>query len=139
MLILDTDHLSELDRGSQAARRLEARLSNVLVPVGTTIVSIEEQLRGRLALLARTREKMKLIEIYARLNRLVADFSSWLILPWNEAAADRLARLRPERLKLGTMDLRIASIVLANNATLLSRNLRDFERVPQLRVEDWLS
>ena len=139
MLILDTDHLSELDRGSQAARRLEARLSNVLVPVGTTIVSIEEQLRGRLALLARTREKMKLIEIYARLNRLVADFSSWLILPWNEAAADRLARLRQERLKLGTMDLRIASIVLANNATLLSRNLRDFERVPQLRVEDWLS
>ena len=37
------------------------------------------------------------------------------------------------------MDLRIASIVPANSATLLSRNLRDFERVPDLQVEDWLS
>lgn len=36
------------------------------------------------------------------------------------------------------MDLRIASIVLANGATLLSRNLRDFDRVPGLRVENWL-
>jgi tRNA(fMet)-specific endonuclease VapC len=36
------------------------------------------------------------------------------------------------------MDLKIASIVLAHNAMLLSRNLRDFQQVPNLRVEDWL-
>jgi tRNA(fMet)-specific endonuclease VapC len=36
------------------------------------------------------------------------------------------------------MDLKIASIVLAHDATLLSRNLRDFQQVPNLRVEDWL-
>ncbi len=40
---------------------------------------------------------------------------------------------------LGTMDLKIASITLANNAILLSRNLCDLERIPDLRVEDWLS
>jgi tRNA(fMet)-specific endonuclease VapC len=35
------------------------------------------------------------------------------------------------------MDLKIAAIALANDATLLSRNLSDFARVPGLRVEDW--
>ena len=34
---------------------------------------------------------------------------------------------------------KIASIALANNATLLSRNTTDFQRVPDLRTEDWLS
>jgi tRNA(fMet)-specific endonuclease VapC len=35
------------------------------------------------------------------------------------------------------MDLRIASIVLANSATLVSRNLRDYQKVPALQVADW--
>jgi len=37
------------------------------------------------------------------------------------------------------MDLKIASICLANGATLLSRNIVDFNNVPRLHVEDWLS
>jgi predicted nucleic acid-binding protein len=35
------------------------------------------------------------------------------------------------------MDLRIASIALTTGATLLSRNLRHFRRVPGLASEDW--
>lgn len=37
------------------------------------------------------------------------------------------------------MDLKIAAITLAQDALLVSRNLRDFSRVPDLRVEDWAS
>ena len=37
------------------------------------------------------------------------------------------------------MDLKIASIALANDATLLTRNTNDFRRVPGLRIADWLS
>lgn len=36
------------------------------------------------------------------------------------------------------MDLKIASIALSQDALVLSANLRDFEQVPNLQVEDWL-
>jgi tRNA(fMet)-specific endonuclease VapC len=48
-------------------------------------------------------------------------------------------RLRRSRLRIGTMDLKIAAIVLARDATLLSRNLSDFSQIPDLHVEDWTS
>ncbi len=35
------------------------------------------------------------------------------------------------------MDLKIASIAMANEAILVSRNLKDFEQVPDLTVKDW--
>ncbi len=35
------------------------------------------------------------------------------------------------------MDLKIAAIALANNATVLTKNIQDFGRVPGLGVEDW--
>jgi tRNA(fMet)-specific endonuclease VapC len=37
-----------------------------------------------------------------------------------------------------TMDLKIAAIALVNQVLFLSANLRDFEQVPGLRVENWL-
>jgi tRNA(fMet)-specific endonuclease VapC len=50
-----------------------------------------------------------------------------------------LQQLKAAKVRVGTMDLKIASITLTNDATLLSRNLADYERVPNLKVLDWLS
>lgn len=52
-------------------------------------------------------------------------------------AAQQYNRLAKSRIRVGSMDLKIVAIVLANDATLLSRNLADFGRVPGLQVEDW--
>ncbi len=65
-------------------------------------------------------------------------FAEWLVLPWVEAAADGFDELRARRVRIGTLDLRIANIALAFDATLLTRNLTGFRQVPGHRVENWL-
>jgi tRNA(fMet)-specific endonuclease VapC len=57
---------------------------------------------------------------------------------FDEAAAQEFERLRKLRVRIGTMDLKIAAIALANDALLLSANLRDFKKVPGLRIESWI-
>jgi tRNA(fMet)-specific endonuclease VapC len=138
MLVLDTDHLVELDRGSSQGAALQRKLEDAGDAVATTIISAEEQFRGWLAQLHRQRDPHEQIATYQRLQRRIAFFAAWHVLPWNTDAADILQGLRRQRVRIGTMDLKIASIVLAHDATLLSRNLRDFQQVPNLRVEDWL-
>jgi tRNA(fMet)-specific endonuclease VapC len=138
MLVLDTDHLVELDRGSAEGDALRRKLDGVADVISTTIISAEEQLRGWLAQIHRERDPHKQIVAYERLQRRFDFYAAWNVLPWDAASADRFQELRRQRIRLGTMDLKIASIVLVQNATLLSRNLRDFQRVPGLHVEDWL-
>jgi tRNA(fMet)-specific endonuclease VapC len=41
------------------------------------------------------------------------------------------------KLNIGKMDLRIAAITLEIGGTVVTRNLRDFQRIPNLRVENW--
>ena len=138
MLVLDTDHLVELDRGSSQGAALQRKLEDAGDEVATTIISAEEQFRGWLAQLHRQRDPHEQIATYQRLQRRMAFFAAWHVLPWDTDAADILQGLRRQRVRIGTMDLKIASIVLAHDATLLSRNLRDFQQVPNLRVENWL-
>jgi tRNA(fMet)-specific endonuclease VapC len=139
MLVLDTDHLVELDRGSASGAVLQRKLEEAGDEVATTIISAEEQFRGWLAQIHRQRDPHEQIAAYQRLHRRIEFFAAWHVLPWDTAAADILQELRRQRIRIGTMDLKIASIVLAHDVTLLSRNLRDFHQVPGLQVEDWLS
>jgi tRNA(fMet)-specific endonuclease VapC len=56
----------------------------------------------------------------------------------DERAADRFASLRRQRIRIGTMDLKIAAIALVNDALLVSANARDYSAVPDLRCDNWL-
>ena len=60
-------------------------------------------------------------------------------MPFDQPAAQRFLDLKAAKIHIGTMDLKIAAIVLVHQAQLLSANLRDFRQVPGLSVEDWLS
>ncbi|MCR9293269.1 MAG: type II toxin-antitoxin system VapC family toxin [bacterium] len=76
---------------------------------------------------------------YAELTGLIEFFSFWTILPFDQPAARTFVSLRKQKIRTGSMDLKIASIAVANNALLLTANTRDFEMVPNLRIDDWMS
>ena len=139
MLILDTDVLSILQRGTGSfAERLIERLDESADrDVWVAIVSFEEQMRGWLALIAKGNNAASLVSGYYHLHALLDDFDGRPLLDYDDRAASIFLRLRREKVRIGTMDLRIAAIALAQNATLISKNVAHFSRVPDLRVEDW--
>jgi len=63
------------------------------------------------------------------------------ILDWPDAATFHYARIRTKLESSGTpignMDLLIACHAIAEQATLVTNNLRHFAAVPDLRVEQW--
>ena len=99
---------------------------------------MDEALRGWLHAIHRSRSPEQLLAGYAKLKRCVEGYAAWTIAGWTRESAAVLDSLQRQRIRIGTNDLRIAAIALANDATLLSRNLRDFRLVPGLRVENWL-
>ena len=121
-----------------ACERLLSRLDQ-LAPddIATTIVSFHEQVQGWLAYLKRARKPAQIVIAYSKLETMWRSFLKMNVLSFGDEAQARFAELRPQCPRVQTMDLRIASIALATNAALLSRNLRDFTRVPGLIVEDW--
>jgi len=139
MLVLDTDHLSLLMwKGSSRGLHLRNRLDDsVDQEIVTTIITYEEQSRGWLALSSRARSASQLVEYYSKLSAHLDDFRSLGGLEFDLAASGVYGELKKSRIRIGTMDLRIASIVVSRGATLLSRNLGDFRNVPNLQVEDW--
>jgi tRNA(fMet)-specific endonuclease VapC len=138
MYLLDTDHLSLLERDNADSLPLQMRLDQVPAEeIAITIVTYEEQMRGWLARAAQANTTEKMLTAYARLQKHIETFQGIPIIPFDEKAAAEFERLKKARIRIGTMDLKIAAIALANNATLLSRNLADFGKVPDLRVEDW--
>lgn len=138
MLILDTDHMSLLEWDSNAAAQLRERLSDHdEADVATTIVNYEEQVRGWMAYIAKTRSVDAQVEAYRRLRNHLDNYRQIPVLDFDNRAAAVYQRLRRSKVRVGAMDLKIASIAIAAQATLLTRNRRDFEKVPGLQCEDW--
>lgn len=140
MILLDTDHLSVLQVPSSDRRaRLVGRMALASDgQFGTTIVSVEEQMRGWLAAIARERSVKRHVAPYRELGRLVEFFQAFTLSQFDDRAADKFAELRSARVRIGTMDLKIAAIALVNNALLLTANRSDFGRVTGLRFENWM-
>lgn len=139
MIILDTDVLSIVQRAEgEQYNNLARRLDLVDEEVVVAIISFEEQMRGWLAFIARSRSLEHQIRGYRYLHDLLDDFTTRPVIDFDENCATRFETLAESRLRVGTMDLRIAATAIANDALLLSRNLVDFQKVPGLRVEDWV-
>ncbi len=140
MILLDTDHLSVFsDERDPRHVPLNNRLEAAVEQVACSIVSVEEMLRGWLAIIHRLRDVHRQVPHYSRLGQIFNVLSDWEIVPFDVRAADRFANLRRQRIRIGSMDLKIASIALVNDALLVTANVRDFSPVPELRCENWLN
>ncbi|MEG4444080.1 type II toxin-antitoxin system VapC family toxin [Microcoleus sp. AT9_B5] len=135
--ILDTDCFSLWQQNHpMMVQRVEVKAENLAV----TIVTVEEVIRGRFNVIRQASEPSqadKLVLAYTNLWDTLDDFKNLNILKFDQNAFTIYTEFRRQKIRIGTQDLRIAAIVLANNAILVTRNYRDFFQVPDLVQEDW--
>jgi tRNA(fMet)-specific endonuclease VapC len=136
MLVLDTDTLTHLLRGNASVilRRSQATEEVVL----TEITRIEV-LQGRFASILKAADRGQLFLAQQQLALSEQHLEAFDFLPITDAAAVEFERLLGTKglRRIGRGDLLIASIVLANKATLVTRNLKDYSKIPGLRLDNW--
>jgi tRNA(fMet)-specific endonuclease VapC len=98
-----------------------------------------EVLQGRFAWLFKAEDGKELKRGQQRPDQAERDLRPFRVLSITDAVADEFNRLlQAKRLKkIGRGDLLIAAFILASQATLITRNVKDFQTVPGLKVENW--
>jgi tRNA(fMet)-specific endonuclease VapC len=136
MFLLDTDVLSLLQEGNpQVLQHVNQHPRN---EIALSTISLQEQMQGFLAAANRSRNSQQLARVHDQLvTRLLPVWSWFSVLPFTEPAILRFEQLRLMRLNVGAMDLRISAVALENGLTVVTRNLRDFGRIPSLACADW--
>lgn len=136
--LMDSDHLSLISRGGELSERITARIAALPQDsVAVSLISHEEQMRGWMAEIARMQSVDRQLAAYSRLDRMRGYYCATPVLPFDEEALAQFQSLWLRRLRVGTMDLKIAATALANEATLVTRNTADFGKVLGLNMEDW--
>jgi tRNA(fMet)-specific endonuclease VapC len=136
MIILDTDTLTLYFAGHPSVtEKVQAAAE---VPV-TSLVSRIEVLQGRFDSILKAANGEQLRVAQERLAVAERGLAMFQIIAFDDAEAAEFDRLRQNRkLKnIGRADLLIASIALAHRAILVTRNLRHFQQVPGLQLENW--
>jgi tRNA(fMet)-specific endonuclease VapC len=138
MYLLDTDTLTHLHAGHpKVVERLQSQTGS---QVGTTIVSRLEILRGRIDAVFKAAASAEFLKAQSLLAKSEQLLSELLTVPLD---AEALAIFERQRFtkglkKIGRADLLIASICLAHQATLVTRNNRHFRQVPLLKLANWV-
>jgi tRNA(fMet)-specific endonuclease VapC len=133
--ILDTDHVSLFQRNHP---QIVNRLAKVApTDIAITIITLEEQIRGRFNMTRRAVSPSELILAYQNLHITFDSLKSFNIRDFSPEASSIYSFLVKQKIKIGTQDLRIAAIALSVNGILVTRNQRDFAKVPDLVIEDW--
>jgi tRNA(fMet)-specific endonuclease VapC len=136
MIVLDTDTLTLL---LAAQPRVVERHRQEEDEIAIAVVTRIETLQGRFATLLKAADGAELRRGQERLDQADRDLNRFRCIPIDGAVAVEFDRLRVNKKlkKIGRADLLIAAITLANQATLVSRNLKHFLQVPGLQVENW--
>lgn len=137
--LLDTDHISFLQRhsGSEFTRLTAWMGQHSSADFALSIVSFHEQVLGAHNFINRAQTNADMIRGYALLLETLQGFATAPILSFDAGAIAVFDELRGQRVRVSTMDLRIAAIAISRNLVLLTRNISDFSKVPGLVTDDW--
>ncbi len=105
--------------------------------VVTTIVTVGEDISGWLPACRRARDGSARAKAYERLQRGLDFYRDKDCLPFDEVAAALFDQFRAQKIRVGTNDLAIAAITLSVGGILVTRNIIDFQKIPDLVLEDW--
>lgn len=129
MWVLDTNTLIYFFKGE--GRVAERMLARAPQDIGIPAIVLYELQVG----IAKSASPEKRSEQLAELTSVVQ------VLPFHQreakAAAEIRATLESKGQPIGPCDTLIAGTALAHGSILVSRNIREFGRVDQLRLEDW--
>ena len=130
--LLDTNIVSYFVKGTNAV--LIERMQRAFVAQNIAISAMTR---------AEIRSSLELMEaLDKRRRRIDLLFIELPVLPWNTATADQFGRinahLRRNGTPIGDMDTLIAAHASAEKLTLVTDNIRNFEKLPGLKVEDWM-
>ena len=135
LYILDTDHLTLLQyQDANVATNLKKIAQHERA---VTVISLIEQVEGRLAAIRRARNESDAAIACHYLLQTIEFYKPLRVLPYSDAAVVIYNQLRQQKIRIGTQDLRIASIALGLGATVATRNRRDFAQIPSLQMVDW--
>jgi tRNA(fMet)-specific endonuclease VapC len=136
-LILDTDHVSLILRGDDQLRERALRETNLSI----TVVTFQEVFNGWTTRINQAKPDEDFVALYSRLCRAIDYFKQTEILNFDsdsDAIFRSLLRNNPPLRKARLQrDMRIAAIALAHDATIVTRNTKDFIQVPGLKIVDW--
>jgi tRNA(fMet)-specific endonuclease VapC len=137
--LLDTDHLSILQKSSgQDYENLSNRMERLHISeFAISIVTVHEQFLGSNVYISRSQSPTDLVRGYEFMNKLVRSFKMIPVIGFDDLAATTFQDFKSRKIKLATMDLRIAAIAITKQVILLTRNRKDFAKVPGLTIEDW--
>lgn len=140
MILLDTDHVSVLRMpGGDRRDRLVGRIALAHPQaVSIPVVATEETMRGWLSAVAKERLAARQVFAYRELADMFRFFAGFEIVPFDAPAAARFDQLVAAKIRIETMDLKIAATALVRDALLLTANKKDFAQVPGLRFENWM-
>jgi tRNA(fMet)-specific endonuclease VapC len=138
MYILDTDHLSLIQRGGFEGQRIIARLADLREDdLFVTVITYEEQIKGWLKVLSAAKRPEDTAFGYLGLQQTAQDYCNIKMLSYDRASIQQFEHLRASYRRLGQNDLKIAAIAIVQNAVLLTRNQKDFALIVELHSEDW--
>jgi tRNA(fMet)-specific endonuclease VapC len=119
--------------------KVSARVRAVAAPnvLATTVITVVESVLGWNGYIRRARTPAAVAFAFDGMARSIEVLAGFRIIGFSVAASARYDQLDAMKLNVGKNDLRIAAIALEAGATVVTRNLREFQRVPGLVCEDW--